>query len=793
MKPRIFVTIFFALVVLASCVKIPDDAQPRLPLSPIGTIPYDFDWKTIKTLDLTVNITPLGGSLNSNSHIIRVYNSPLLNSGSLIASGAAKLNEPYKVRISVSTPTQELYIHETKPNGLVSVSTVQVNSAVINTTLTKSAIGYENGNVFGANAISEPIFDDITVPTQFDVTINNNGSLNIIGFNTGQSSAYGNTYKSYLIPSGFTRTGNINFGNYLQHAVLYVRGTLNLSSKADLNKMSIVVLAGGSVSVKGVSVGVLEADFPVLYIQNGGTFTPSAEVNISNAKFVNKGTVTTSKRIDINNNSEFHNEGTLNMTSNKKSDDLLITNHGFGYNSGTINALNVSVTTNGGITNFPGGIITTAEWYQTNGSVLNNHGEIAATVKFGNSGGGTVNNYCLITANETSMQQMTAVLESGSLWNSQKFNANISTINMKAASMFLTGQITSIWDFHVSSTSSTFSVFKSTGAVPAFTWANTTMSGNIEFVFTGLTTANRSSYEPFLSNGAIINAAQTKNIPGTTCNGSLGQIEPDDDPGTTPSFYTYFPSQSGWATYAFEDLWPSKGDYDLNDLVLQFRVTSALNSSNQIIELYFDYRVVAVGAIKQISAAFQLDNVSASAISSVAGQITGGNSPFSFASNGVESGVTKAIIPIFNHTTNVVSYSGFLNTTRDSYVSTSFNQIKVVFGTPVPQANIGMDSFNFFISVDDRGTEIHLPGYMATEKFNNSATSGASLHPSDKFRYSDGMMWGLMFPSDFSYALEGNSIVTAYTHFAAWATSGGTQYADWYLDLPGYRNYEFIY
>ncbi|PKO96959.1 MAG: hypothetical protein CVU12_02510 [Bacteroidetes bacterium HGW-Bacteroidetes-7] len=793
MKTRILAIIIIGLLILGSCVKIPDNAQPRLPLSPVGSIPYDFDWKTIKTLDLTVNITPLGGSLNNNVHIIRVYSSPLLNSGSLIASGGAKINEPYKVRISVSTPTEELYIHETKPNGLVSVSTVKVSSAAINTTLTKSATGYENNNVFRANAIAHSVYADITIPTQFDVTINNNSGLSIVGFNTGESSAFGNTYKSYLIPSGFTRTGNINFGNSLQHAVLYVQGTLNLNSNAALNKTSIVVLSGGSVSVKGVSTGVIEADFPVLYIQNGGTFTPSAEVNISNSKFVNKGIVTTSKKIDINNNSEFHNEGTLNMTSNKKSDELHITNFAFGYNSGTITAPKISITTNGGMTNLPGGVITTKEWYQSNGSILNNHGEVAATEKFGNSGGGTVNNFCLITADETSMQQMTAVLESGSLWNSQKLSANNSTINMKGASMFLTGQITSIWAFHISSTSSTFSLFKSTGTVPAFTWANTTFNGNIEFVYTALTTANRSSYEPFLSNGAIINAAQTKNIPGTTCNGSLGQIEPDDDPGTTPSFYTYFPSQSGWATYAFEDLWPSKGDYDLNDLVLQFRVTSALNSSNQIIELIFDYRIVAVGATKQISAAFQLDNVSASAISSVIGQIAGGNSPFSIGSNGVESGVTKAIIPIFNHTTNVVSYSGFLNTIRDSYVSTSYNQVKVAFGSPVAQSTIGMDSFNFFIAVDERGTEVHLPGYMATEKFNSSATSGASLHPSDNFRSSDGMMWGLMFPSDFSYALEGKSIVTAYTHFAAWATSGGTQYTDWYLDLPGYRNYEFIY
>ena len=36
--------------------------------------------------------------------------------------------------------------------------------------------------------------------------------------------------------------------------------------------------------------------------------------------------------------------------------------------------------------------------------------------------------------------------------------------------------------------------------------------------------------------------------------------------------------------------------------------------------------------------------------------------------------------------------------------------------------------------------------------------------------------------------LEKAPINEAYIHFAEWATSGGTKKADWYQDLPGYRN-----
>lgn len=780
------------VIVISSCVKMPKRDDNFLPESPVGTIPYDFDWKTIKTIDLTINVTPVSGTSNSGFHIIKVYNTPLLNSGSLVATGGAKPGTPYSVKISVSTPTEFLYIHETKPNGLSKVTELKVTSNTINTTLSgiaEQAPGLESP--FAANAASQFAYTDITLPTQYDVTVNNNSSLNIVGFNTGQTSTYGNQYKSYLIPAGFTRTANINFGNYLQHAILYVQGNLSINSRADLNKMSIVVLSGGSVTVKGLATGTIEVDIPAVYIQSGANFTSSDIVNVSNATMVNKGAINSNKKIDINNSSEFYNEGTVQLTG--KNTELHVTNLGSMYNSGQVTSPKVSVTTNGTMTNLSGAVITAETWYQTNGSILYNHGEVAATKEFTNSGGGTVYNFCHITAKETSFQQMTAFLETGSLWNSQSFSVNNSTINMVGGSMFLTGKINSIYGMSVTSNSDSFSLFQSTGTVPVLTWANTSISGKVEFVYTGLTAANRSSYESVLSNGAILNDEQTKNIPGTSCNGSLGQIDEDDDPGTDPVFANYFPSQGGWATYAFEDQWPLKGDYDLNDMVILFRVTTLHNASNQILELIFDYNIQAAGAIRDISAAFQLDNVMASAVGSVTGQVAGSNSPFNIAPNGAENGAVKAIIPVFNSAKNVVSFSGYLNTERGSYIPAPFNQVKVVFSSPVEPSMITMGSFNFFISVDTRGNEIHLPGYLATEKFNSGLASGASLHPSDMFKYQDGMMWGLMFPTSFNYVIEGQSIVNAYTHFAAWAVSGGVEYPDWYNDSEGYRNVELIY
>jgi LruC domain-containing protein len=798
MKTKYFF-LLFGIIFIASCVKMPKN-NTEIPSIVEGEIPYDFDWKTIKTIDLTVNVTAIDPQSSNKVHIIKVYNSPLMNTGALIATGAAKPNSPYNVKISVATPTEKLYIHEIKPNGLASVSAVDVNSTVINTQLTKSG----NDNLFAAQAasfganIASFEYAPIAIPSQFDVVVNDNSSLNIVGFNTGESSAYGNIYKSYYIPAGVNRTASIDFGNYREHAVLYVAGSININSNISLNKMSIVVLSGGSINFKGFSIGVVSEDFPALYIQSGGSANISNQVSSNNATFVNKGTLIVEKKIELSTNTKFYNDGNLQVSSGKNR-GINVTNSTSFTNTATINATDINLTSNASFTNAPGAVVNIEKWYQSNGTILNNHGEIAASKEFGNSGGGTINNFCHITANLSSIQSLTAHLEEGSLWNTQKLEANNSTINMVGGSMFVTGQIDAIYGLTVTSSSPNYALFKSTGNVPNLTWAASTFSGSVEFVYTGLTSSNRSNYEPAIAAGAILGDTQTQNIPGTSCNGSLGQIEEDDDPGSgetggETTFANYFPSQSGWGTYAFEDLWPSKGDYDLNDMVFKFRVSFISNSSNQVTRIIFDYRIEAVGATKHAAVAFQLDNVLASNVSSVSGQILGGGMPFVTRTNGTETGVDQAVIPVFNNPKDIIAYPGFLNTDKGGqHISTPEGQVIIDFVTPVAQSLLTMDNFNMFISADSRGKEIHLPGYAPTSKFDMSLVIGKSLHPEDVFKYNDGMMWGLMFPDVFNYPAEKETITNAYTHFSEWATSGGTIYPNWYSSEEGFRNEELIY
>ena len=806
------------LAVISSCIKFPPpDPGP----DPATTVPYDFNWKTVQDVSVQVQVNTVNGIGDNLIRLIKIFSSPMLNDGSLIASGGAKPGTPLVVKLTLPTALDTLYVQEILPTGTRTVKTVEITTSQISVNIVNEVVISQSSQVIATSAsFSSP---SVPIPTNYDVTINNNNSVALTGFASGESSAYGNTYKSYYIPSGFNRTASINMGNSVSHAVLYVKGKLTLSNSMSLNKVSVVILDGGSVTVAGISTGVFTATIPIIYIQGNGSLTSTKVANLSDGiKIVNKGTVGLTNNIDLNNGSTFYNEGTINISY--KSFGVLVTNNATLYNSGTINTKNFEITVNADVVNDIGGQINTSTFYLSNGSILNNHNKIVATTSFKTSGGGEVNNFCNISANLTDLQGAVINLEDGSLWESQTSKINNMTVNIKGGSIYLTGSITAIYALNLLSSSATYSLFKCTGNIPDMRYAASQINGKIEFVHTKLVEGSgangRVLYEAlFNNNGSILSKVQTKNILASTCNNAAGQIiitppaivdndadgvaeELDyDDNDPDVAFVSYFPSESAWATFAFEDLWPWKGDYDMNDLVLGFKLTNYSNSANKVTKMDFYYIINASGSSKDLAAAFQLDKINASNIKSVEGNITTGNAPFAVSSNGTETGVTLAVIPLFNKLQSIVpEQSGaFLNTVSGNHTVTQSRSITIKFNTPVESADLNINtSFNFFIIRNElgqvnRGLEIHLPTFLPTSKADLSMLSGRQLHPFDKYKFIDGMMWGIMIPEMFEHPFEGIVVNTAYLHFTQWAVSGGTEYPDWYKNLTGYRDDSKIY
>ncbi len=286
----------------------------------------------------------------------------------------------------------------------------------------------------------------------------------------------------------------------------------------------------------------------------------------------------------------------------------------------------------------------------------------------------------------------------------------------------------------------------------------------------------------------------------TDGDGVLDELDayPND---ATKAYNSYYPSASTYAQVAFEDNWPNKGDYDLNDLVINYRYSFVSNAKNQVVTMKGEFVPVAAGASFKNGFGVQLP-VAASTVASVTGQkITG--TYLSLASNGVESGQTKAVIIPFDNQDGAIKNpdgSFIINTepTTDKVAGTPVN-VDITFTSPVPQASLAASAFNpFLISNQRRAYEVHLPGYAPTDKAAKNlfgTADDASTPSSGKYYLStENWPWAISYTNAILYPVERANINKAYLHFAEWAASGGSQYPDWYSNTAsGYRNNSFIY
>ncbi|WP_157544025.1 LruC domain-containing protein [Mucilaginibacter paludis] len=269
----------------------------------------------------------------------------------------------------------------------------------------------------------------------------------------------------------------------------------------------------------------------------------------------------------------------------------------------------------------------------------------------------------------------------------------------------------------------------------------------------------------------------------------------------TKAYISYFPSQTGYATLAFEDNWPLKGDYDMNDLVVNYRYTFVTNAQNQVVTIQGDYNVAAAGASYKNGFGVQLP-IAASAVKSVTGQQFLDNY-ITLASNGVEAGQSKAVIIPFDNSNKLISNPGnayFVNTLNTlSKVQGTTATVLITLTSPIAQTTLTASSLNpFLISNERRGYEIHLPGYAPTDKADTKlfgTNDDTSVPASGKYYISkDNWPWAMSFNGSFVYPLETVKITDAYPHFTDWASSAGSNFTDWYSNTAsGYRTTSNLY
>lgn len=220
---------------------------------------------------------------------------------------------------------------------------------------------------------------------------------------------------------------------------------------------------------------------------------------------------------------------------------------------------------------------------------------------------------------------------------------------------------------------------------------------------------------------------------------------------------------------AFEDNWPSKGDYDLNDVVVKYNSVLSFNTKNEILFSEDEFEALWSGAEYSNSFIYQI-NAERSNVdcTSSEGSIT------------MDQDLSLATIPVFQ---DMKQATGVNTKTTKITVNNKFKK-------PIDHELFGVAPYNPFISVFkntgyDRN-EVHLVNHMPTEKAKiETFQTGEDLSDLDKGIYyvsSSKYPFAIHLSDADAYSTkEKESVDKTYPKFASWVESNGTKDKGWYM------------
>lgn len=260
------------------------------------------------------------------------------------------------------------------------------------------------------------------------------------------------------------------------------------------------------------------------------------------------------------------------------------------------------------------------------------------------------------------------------------------------------------------------------------------------------------------------------------------------------AFNNYYSSLDHFGTLAFEDLWPSKGDYDFNDLILDYNFNRITNAQNNVVKLEAKFVVRAIGASLHNGFGFEMEGIDPSDIEYINGQNLLNDIIITNA-NGTEAGQNNATVIVFDDAWD----HGHANTKENQeFIVPDTMLITIKLSSPMDVADFGLAPFNPFIFVDgERGREVHLANYEPTDLVDASYFGQYSdrTNPAEGKYYKTefNLPFGLNIASKLDYAIEKSPINDAHLKFINWIETSGSNYQDWYMNKSGYRNDLNIY
>ena len=245
----------------------------------------------------------------------------------------------------------------------------------------------------------------------------------------------------------------------------------------------------------------------------------------------------------------------------------------------------------------------------------------------------------------------------------------------------------------------------------------------------------------------------------------------------TPSGGTiYYPSQSGYYIAAYEDMFPHRGDYDFNDLVVGYRIYVRLDQNSDVISINGEGYLIARGAGFNHDWHLRIDLPD---WSSGTGQLNlflpDQTSPSSVIA--IEHQGDLDIIP-FEQTRRLWVDSGYetVNTLNEqSFLKGHRFTFTMPLNTPVPLTQLNETPYDPYLYVHDTGYEIHMAGKTAVLGYSRNTLDGHAGF-TDALNYP----YAMVFNENWLIPIERIDLGLAYPNFVDYIQSNNTTSKNWH-------------
>ena len=254
---------------------------------------------------------------------------------------------------------------------------------------------------------------------------------------------------------------------------------------------------------------------------------------------------------------------------------------------------------------------------------------------------------------------------------------------------------------------------------------------------------------------------------------------------------------------AFEDSWPVKGDYDMNDVVILQNSSLLLTDSFEVKQIEFQGELKALGAAYRNGFAIQLDNVLPSNVNSdlVRFQINGVLQQISAIEADTQYLVIKITDDLESHIQLSAACDYYKTETNCSNSSQMTFSLTVPFIIPISLDVFPEAPYNPFIFAKEatyhgdnfyqpgRALEIHLKNEIPTSKADSTMFGTAddySQQVSSNYYYQtiEGLPWALAInpgsQEEWRHPKELVDILKAYPKFQSFVESNGNKDTSWF-------------